>query len=77
MVASIRGCHLQSKEQFSLAALAAILEEPFCLPTEVEGASEANPERKLGPKKRRGDDSESTLRRILNAAEVTKSFFNF
>ena len=43
MVASIGGCHLQSKEQFSLVAQAAILEEPFCLHSEVGDDSEVPP----------------------------------
>ena len=67
MAASMGSCHLQSKEQFCLATLAAILDEPFAS-SKVGGASEAHPERKLV--KRNGEElTQSTLRRTLNAAQ--------
>ena len=65
MVASIGGCHLQLKEQFSLAEASAILEEPFCLITEVGDTSAVPLRQTLNAncgKKHYGVDVESTLR---------------
>ena len=69
MEASIGGRHFQLKEQFSLAAPSAILEEPFapCLKLETPPRQtlKANWE-----KRRHRITSEWTLRRTLNAALV-------
>ena len=50
MATFIGGCHLQLKEQFSLAEPSAILEEPFASYLKFGGTSDADPERKLSLK---------------------------
>ena len=65
MIASIEGGHLQLQEQFSLAELSAILEEPFVMETPPRQTLNAN-----WAKGCHRVDSELTLRRILNAAQL-------